>query len=100
MKVINSSVNGPMEKVIVDKLTALKPTSITVHNDSHKHSHHKGMENAENKVESHFRIEIISDEFKGLNMPSRHRSVFKLLDHEFKTGLHSLVLKTKTPEEK
>lgn len=100
MKIINSTVNGPLESQIATKLKALNPQLLKFTNDSSKHSHHRGMDGASNIVESHFRIEIVSDQFKGLSLANRHRSVFKLLDDEFKVhGLHSLVLKTKSCEE-
>lgn len=92
---------GPIEELIIDKITSsLAPTFLKVANDSHKHSHHKSMQTASNVVESHFRIEVVSDLFLGKNMPSRHRIIYLLLDDEFNTkGLHALQMKTRTVEE-
>lgn len=99
--VITSDVKGPVEESIVEKLVAkFNPSYLKIANDSHKHSHHAGMKGASNVKESHFRIEIISDEFTGLNMPSRHRLVYALLDDEIKNkGVHALQMKTKTDAE-
>ncbi|WEJ96903.1 hypothetical protein PSN45_004448 [Yamadazyma tenuis] len=82
--VVRSHVNGPVEEKIVNKLLALNPTTLKVFNDSHKHSHHRSMQEADNTVESHFRIEIVSEEFKGKGLPNRHRIIYKLLDDEIK----------------
>lgn len=99
--VITSDVNGPIEASIVEKLIGkFNPSFLKVANDSHKHSHHAGMKGASNVKESHFRIEIISEEFTGLNMPSRHRLIYALLDDEIKNGgVHALQMKTKTSAE-
>ncbi|EGV63606.1 hypothetical protein CANTEDRAFT_114574 [Yamadazyma tenuis ATCC 10573] len=98
--VVRSHVNGPVEEKIVNKLLALNPTTLKVFNDSHKHSHHRSMQEADNTVESHFRIEIVSEEFKGKGLPNRHRIIYKLLDDEIKIDkVHALQLKTKTQEE-
>lgn len=95
-----SSINGPLERGIITKLKTLNPISISVYNDSAKHAHHAGVRNAQNKVESHFTVDIVSDAFKGLNLPSRHRLVYSLLSEEFDLmGLHALSLRTKTVEE-
>lgn len=92
---------GPIEELIIEKIiTALDPTYLKIANDSHKHSHHKPMQTASNVRESHFRIEVISDKFKGSNMPSRHRVIYQLLCDEFENkGLHALQMKTRTTEE-
>ncbi|KAK6204512.1 bola-like protein-domain-containing protein [Scheffersomyces amazonensis] len=97
----SSETPGPIEETIVEKLTTnFKPTYLKIANDSHKHSHHAGMRGASNVVESHFRIEIVSNEFEGKNMPSRHRLVYSVLDDELKNqGVHALQMKTKTPGE-
>lgn len=92
---------GPIETAIIDKIKGrFDPAFFKIANDSHKHSHHQGMVGASNVKESHFRVEIVSEAFGGLSMPSRHRLVYQLLDDEFKNhGLHALQMKTKTPEE-
>ncbi|ODV64410.1 Bol1p [Ascoidea rubescens DSM 1968] len=97
----SSSTPGPIEKEIVNKLIdSFNPISLTIKNDSSKHAHHAGIRGATNITESHFRIDIISKSFTGLNLPSRHRLIYKLLDDELKNkGVHALSLKIKTPDE-
>jgi stress-induced morphogen len=51
--------------------------------------------------ETHFRVVITSEEFKGKMQPARHRMVYKLLEAEMKKegGIHALQLRTRTAEE-
>uniref|UniRef100_A0A0L0P0P3 BolA-like protein n=1 Tax=Candidozyma auris TaxID=498019 RepID=A0A0L0P0P3_CANAR len=91
---------GPVERLIFIKLSTLLPQQLIIKNDSHKHTHHAAMKNAANLKESHFRVQIISDHFKGKSLPARHRLVYSLLEDEFKSqGLHALQMTTRTPEE-
>lgn len=99
-KITKSPVSGPVENKILVKLLSLSPTRVSIFNDSHKHSHHKSMEDAENTAESHFRLEIISEEFEGKAQPARHRMIYSLLKEEIEVDkVHALQLKTKTPVE-
>ncbi|OBA19574.1 bola-like protein [Metschnikowia bicuspidata var. bicuspidata NRRL YB-4993] len=97
----SSEAAGPIEELIIAKISAnLKPSFLKIANDSHKHSHHQPMQDASNVKESHFRLEVVSEEFQGKNMPARHRLIYLLLDDEFQNqGLHALQMKTKTAEE-
>lgn len=80
--------------------TALQPTKLEIHNDSHLHSHHKAMAGSTSS-ETHFRVVITSDVFKGKMQPARHRMVYGLLKEEMakEGGIHALQLRTKTVEE-
>lgn len=96
----SSDTTGPVEDLIIEKLQTLDPTKLIIKNDSHKHSHHQPMQNATNVKESHFKIQIVSDEFMNKSLPARHRLVYSLLSEEFKEkGLHALQMTTRTTEE-
>lgn len=91
----------PMEDAMRSKLSAsLRPSFLEIHNDSHLHSHHKAMAGSTSQ-ETHFRVVITSEEFKGKMQPARHRMVYKLLEDEMKQegGIHALQLRTRTEEE-
>lgn len=91
---------GPIEELIIEKLRCLSPTRLIIKNDSHKHSHHQPMQNATNVRESHFKVEIISDNFIGKSLAARHRLVYSLLTEEFnEKGLHALQMTTRTSKE-
>lgn len=80
--------------------SALKPTTLEIHNDSHLHSHHKAMAGSTSQ-ETHFRVVITSEEFEAKMQPARHRMVYALLKDEMaqEGGIHALQLRTSTPEE-
>ncbi|KIK67179.1 hypothetical protein GYMLUDRAFT_37235 [Collybiopsis luxurians FD-317 M1] len=92
---------GPIEIAIRSKLTSsLQPTALVINNDSYQHRHHAPMvAQSGGNGETHFSLEIVSDEFKGKATMQRHRMVYSLLSEELNQGLHSLSLKTKTAAE-
>lgn len=47
----------------------------------------------------HFIAEVVWDGFEGLSLVERHKVIYKILDDDFKAGMHSLSLKTKTNSE-
>lgn len=51
--------------------------------------------------ETHFALNVVSEEFKSKMQPARHRMVHALLKEELdrEGGIHALQLRTKTPEE-
>jgi stress-induced morphogen len=51
--------------------------------------------------ETHFRVYITSDAFKGKMQPARHRMIYTLFKDEMaqEGGIHALQLRTRTPEE-
>ncbi|KIM45272.1 hypothetical protein M413DRAFT_65985 [Hebeloma cylindrosporum] len=96
-----TSSRGPVETAIHEKLTTLlRPTSITVTNDSWQHRHHAAMrEPGAANGETHFSVYIISNAFESKSTMQRHRMVYSALSDEFAQGLHALTLKTKTEKE-
>ncbi|KAI7869775.1 bola-like protein-domain-containing protein [Spinellus fusiger] len=90
---------GPVALSIRAKITeALAPTTLDIKNESHLHAHHEPMRGNTNP-ETHFKIMVVSESFTGKTLMQRHRILHGLLEHELQTGLHALVLKTKTPAE-
>lgn len=93
---------GPLESALDHKIkTELNPTILTIRNDSWKHAHHSGMKGAENVIESHFHVTIVSDKFSEPSLKgalARHRYIFKLLDDEVKK-IHGFQVVCKTPTE-
>lgn len=80
-------------------LQQLNPVIIELQNDSAKHANHAGHMGVEPTGETHYKIKIIADAFKGLSRVDRQRKVYDLLRAEFNSGLHALELKTLTLEE-
>uniref|UniRef100_A0A7S0YAG8 Bola-like protein n=1 Tax=Polytomella parva TaxID=51329 RepID=A0A7S0YAG8_9CHLO len=92
---------GPVASSIKKKIEqSLNPTFLKLVNDSHKHTSHYKSDAGSQVGESHFRLEVVSDIFKGLNGVKRHQLVYTLLNDEFKGGLHALSMKLYTVDEK
>jgi BolA protein len=69
-----------------------EPVFLDIENESYKHQVPTGSE-------SHFKLTVVSEKFKGLHRIERHRCIQELLSEERKTGLHALSLALYTPEE-
>lgn len=99
---MTSGTTGPVGKLIEERITAeLNPQVLVIKNDSHKHAHHAAMRGSDNITESHFRMTIVTDKFKGMNQPARHRLIYGMFKDEMAqaNGIHAMQLSTKTPEE-
>jgi stress-induced morphogen len=62
------------------------------------HAEHAAMRDS-GYNETHFRVLIVSEKFKGKMPVMRHRMVYSLLTEEFENGLHAVNIIAKTPEE-
>lgn len=82
---------------IESKLTqAFQPERLVVEDQSHLHAGHAG---ARPGGESHFRVELVSARFAGLNRVARQRLVHDALAAELAGPIHALALKTLAPGE-
>jgi len=82
---------------IESKLTqAFQPERMVVEDQSHLHAGHAG---ARPGGESHFRVELVSARFAGLNRVARQRLVYDALAAELAGPIHALALKTLAPGE-
>ncbi|QRC90599.1 hypothetical protein JI435_001200 [Parastagonospora nodorum SN15] len=91
----------PMEDALRAKgRDALKPSTLQIFNDSHKHAHHQAMQGVTSR-ETHFRLVITSSAFEGKMQLARHRMVNTLMKDELaqEGGIHALQLTTRTPQE-
>lgn len=97
---------GPLETLIFTTLTReLAPQSLHITNDSWKHAHHAPMQGAANRTESHFKVEVVSSQFKGMAPIKRHRLVYSLLTEAGAIGdgsktdgkIHALQIDAKVP---
>jgi BolA protein len=84
-------------ETIERKLTeALAPQRLRIVDDSEKHKGHAGYREG---GETHFRVEVVSEAFDGMNRVARQRRVYEILSAEIEAGIHALQLKTLTPAE-
>jgi BolA family transcriptional regulator, general stress-responsive regulator len=83
--------------VITQKLTnAFAPQSISVVDESHQHAGHAGHRPG---GETHFRVTIVAEAFRGKNRIERHRMINAILAAELSGGVHALALHASAPGE-
>jgi BolA family transcriptional regulator, general stress-responsive regulator len=83
--------------LITEKLTkAFAPQSLEVVDESHQHAGHAGHRPG---GESHFRVYIVSDAFRGKTRLERHRMVNATLSGELAGGVHALAIHASAPGE-
>lgn len=89
------SSRGPKYNAIIAALQSLKPSSLTLIDNSHEHAGHAG-----NDIdgESHFELEIVADAFEGLNLVKRHQLIYMLLG-DVMPQIHALQIQSLTPAE-
>ena len=82
---------------ITEKLTeAFKPQSLRVEDESHQHEGHAGHRPG---GETHFRVYIVSEAFRGKGRIDRHRMINAALARELDGGVHALALHASAPGE-
>jgi BolA protein len=80
-----------------DKLVnAFAPVELDVEDESASHRGHAG---ARPEGETHFRVRIVSESFRGLNRVARQRAVYAVLADELKSRVHALSLTVLAPDE-
>jgi BolA family transcriptional regulator, general stress-responsive regulator len=83
--------------VITEKLTrAFAPQSLDVMDESDQHAGHAGHRSG---GETHFRVHIVSEAFRGKSRIERHRMVNGALSGELKGGVHALAIHANAPGE-
>jgi BolA protein len=83
--------------IITKKLTeAYSPQSLKVLDESHQHEGHAGHRPG---GQTHFRVYIVSEAFKGKTRLERHRMINGTLAGELEGGVHALAIHAAAPGE-
>ena len=83
--------------LITQKLTeAFTPQSLKVEDESSRHEGHSG---ARPGGQTHYRVYIVSQAFKGKTRIERHRMINEALSDELAGGIHALALHASAPGE-
>ena len=86
---------GPVGQRIFRKLEEeLRPAALDVVDESHHHAGHAG---ARDGGESHFRVRIVAEAFRGKSRVEQHRMVNAALDHELQAQVHALAIQASAP---
>ncbi|MDF2365717.1 BolA family transcriptional regulator [Sneathiella sp.] len=72
---------------------AFSPTRLVVVDESHMHAGHAG---ARPEGESHFRVEITAEKFKGMSRVASQRAVYEVLSEELSSDIHALALNVRS----
>ncbi len=88
----------PVGQIITDKLTkAFAPQSLEVEDESHRHEGHAGHRPS---GETHFRVHIVAEAFRGRSRLERHRMINDTLAAELSGGVHALAIHAGAPGER
>jgi BolA protein len=84
--------------IITQKLTeAFTPDSVKVVDESHLHAGHAGWREG---GQTHYRVYIVAQAFKGKTRLERHRMVNAALAAELAGGIHALAIHAQAPGER
>ena len=83
--------------MITEKLTAaFAPESLRVEDESHRHEGHAGHRPG---GQTHYRVYIVSEAFRGKSRIDRHRLINQTLAQELAGGVHALAIHASAPGE-
>ena len=86
------------QEVITEKLTkAFAPQQLDVEDESHRHEGHAGHRPG---GQTHYRVHIVAEAFRGKSRIERHRMINTALAAELAGGVHALAIHASTPEER
>ena len=87
----------PMKDTIAAKLaSAFQPQQLDVVDESHQHVGHAGHRPG---GETHFRVYIVAEAFRGKGRLERHRMINQTLSGELAGGVHALAIHASAPGE-
>jgi BolA protein len=69
------------------------PVELLIEDESHKHAGHAGAAGGQ----SHFRIRIVAEAFRGLAPIARHRRVYAAVGDLMQTDIHALAIEALPP---
>lgn len=70
------------------------PAQLMVEDESHLHEGHAGAASGQ----SHFRVRIVAEAFRGIPSVARHRLVYAAVDDLMKTDIHALAIEARPPD--
>lgn len=83
--------------VMTEKLSAaFAPASLEVIDESHRHEGHAGSRPG---GQTHYRVRIVAEAFRGKSRLERHRAINQALAAEIAGGIHALAIEASAPGE-
>lgn len=87
---------GMQDRIRQILMVSFEPTRLDVINESEQHAGHR---NSPGTGESHFRVFIVSEKFRGVSRVGRHRMINEALGAIVGKEVHALAVSAKAPEE-
>lgn len=84
------------EQAIRERLAALQPVSLELHDESGQHAGHAGARPGES---THWQLTIVSEAFRGKSAVARHRMIYEALGDLMKRDIHALRIEAFAPEQ-
>jgi BolA protein len=84
------------ERIAETLARAFEPVRLDVVDESDRHAGHAGSRPG---GETHFRVHIVSDAFRGKSRIERHRMINAALSAELAGGVHALAIHASAPGE-
>jgi BolA protein len=84
-----------MEQIRSRLLATFAPLDCQLMDESHLHAGHAGAASGG----GHYRVQLVSDRFEGLNRVSRHRLVYDCLNDMMHADIHALAIIALAPSE-
>ena len=81
------------DKIKLKLSEGLNIISLEIIDESHKHANHAQSNGG------HFKVRIISDDFKDKSLIERHRMVYSILDEMIKKEIHAISIEARTTQE-
>lgn len=96
MSTATSSANlSRIEQMRLRLSAALHTNQIELIDESHLHIGHAGARDGR----GHFRVRVVSEDFRGLRSVQRHQLVYRSLGELMQTDIHALGVTALTPDE-
>jgi BolA protein len=87
---------GVKDTIATKLADAFAPVSLEVLDESHQHAGHAGHRPG---GETHFRVYIVAEAFRGKTRLERHRMINATLAGELRGGVHALAIHAAAPDE-
>jgi len=82
-------------KLIEQRLAVLEPQRLELTDESALHAGHSGAAGGG----GHYRLVIVSDQFKGMDTVARHRAIYQALGDLMREQIHALSISAFAPKE-
>jgi BolA protein len=81
------------ERLRAKLMARFAPIQLVIEDESHHHAGHAGAAGGQ----SHYRVRIVSEAFRGISPVARHRLVYEAVDDLLKSDIHALAIEALPP---